>query len=129
MNKNKNKAKKQKKILAVASAGGHWVQLLRLRPAFEKLNAEDPEVEVVLISMDFSTLIESVLIPFIKERKIEPEVIVLDDSNANDWIPQVDKNWSGAIPATVIYTKDKREFYERSFTFEELKKEVQKFKN
>lgn len=24
-----------KKILAVASAGGHWVQLLRLRPAFE----------------------------------------------------------------------------------------------
>jgi len=25
----------QKKILAVASSGGHWVQLLRLRPAFE----------------------------------------------------------------------------------------------
>lgn len=25
---------KQRKILAVASAGGHWVQLLRLRPAF-----------------------------------------------------------------------------------------------
>lgn len=24
-----------RKILAVASAGGHWVQLLRLRPAFE----------------------------------------------------------------------------------------------
>lgn len=26
---------KQKKVLAVASGGGHWVQLLRLRPAFE----------------------------------------------------------------------------------------------
>lgn len=26
---------KKKKILAVASAGGHWIQLLRLRPAFE----------------------------------------------------------------------------------------------
>ena len=26
---------KNKKILAVASAGGHWVQLLRLSPAFE----------------------------------------------------------------------------------------------
>jgi len=25
----------RKKILAAASAGGHWVQLLRLRPAFE----------------------------------------------------------------------------------------------
>lgn len=26
---------KRKKILAVASGGGHWIQLLRLRPAFE----------------------------------------------------------------------------------------------
>lgn len=26
---------KKKRILAVASGGGHWVQLLRLRPAFE----------------------------------------------------------------------------------------------
>lgn len=26
---------KKKKILAVASGGGHWIQLLRLRPAFE----------------------------------------------------------------------------------------------
>jgi UDP-N-acetylglucosamine:LPS N-acetylglucosamine transferase len=26
---------KKKKILAVASSGGHWIQLLRLRPAFD----------------------------------------------------------------------------------------------
>jgi len=29
---------KQKKVLAIASGGGHWVQLLRLRPAFEHHN-------------------------------------------------------------------------------------------
>ncbi|WP_455374321.1 hypothetical protein [Limibacillus halophilus] len=29
---------KQPKILAVASGGGHWIQLLRLRPAFEGAN-------------------------------------------------------------------------------------------
>ena len=29
-----------KKILAVASGGGHWVQLLRLRPAFEGFRVE-----------------------------------------------------------------------------------------
>ncbi len=28
---------KQKKLLAVASVGGHWVQLLRMRPAFESM--------------------------------------------------------------------------------------------
>lgn len=29
---------KTKKILAVASGGGHWIQLMRLRPAFEGCN-------------------------------------------------------------------------------------------
>ncbi len=31
----KSTQNKQKRVLAVASGGGHWVQLLRLRPAFE----------------------------------------------------------------------------------------------
>ena len=30
----------KKRILAVASGGGHWVQLLRLRPAFEDHQVE-----------------------------------------------------------------------------------------
>ncbi|NTV70809.1 MAG: UDP-N-acetylglucosamine--LPS N-acetylglucosamine transferase [Azonexaceae bacterium] len=30
----------KRKILAVASGGGHWVQLLRLRPAFEGADVE-----------------------------------------------------------------------------------------
>ena len=28
--------KEQKRVLAIASGGGHWQQLMRLRPAFEK---------------------------------------------------------------------------------------------
>ncbi len=28
--------KKKKRVLAIASGGGHWVQLLRLRPAFDE---------------------------------------------------------------------------------------------
>ena len=28
-------SKRKKKILAIASSGGHWIQLLRLRPAFD----------------------------------------------------------------------------------------------
>lgn len=33
-------AHRRKKLLAVASGGGHWVQLLRLRPAFEGADVE-----------------------------------------------------------------------------------------
>ncbi|MEM7621499.1 MAG: hypothetical protein AAF228_13820 [Pseudomonadota bacterium] len=31
----KRQGKKTKRVLAIASAGGHWLQLLRLRPAFD----------------------------------------------------------------------------------------------
>jgi len=31
---------KKKRVLAVASGGGHWVQLLRLRPAFDEVSVE-----------------------------------------------------------------------------------------
>ncbi|WP_340170383.1 hypothetical protein [Lacinutrix sp.] len=41
----------------------------------------------------------------------------------------VSKDWSGAIPATLIYKNDKRAFYEKSLYLEELKTEVNKFLN
>ena len=100
-------------------------------PAFEKLHAEnkDNNIEVLLVSLDFPNEIETQLIPFIKDNKLDPEVVVLDDPNQNKWINGVDKSWSGAIPATVIYNKKERGFFERSFTYEELNSELQKFLN
>ena len=41
----------------------------------------------------------------------------------------IDSAWSGAIPATIIYKGNKRKFYEKSFTYEELETEVQQFLN
>lgn len=91
----------------------------------EKYNNEN--VEVILVSLDFPKQYEKKLIPFIKDRQIRSRVIALDDPKMNDWIPKVDEDWSGAIPATIIYNKDKSEFYERSFNLEELETELQKF--
>jgi hypothetical protein len=49
--------------------------------------------------------------------------------DSNSWIPKVSEDWSGAIPSTLIYSKNKRKFYEKSFNFNELKTEVQQFLN
>jgi hypothetical protein len=38
----------------------------------------------------------------------------------DSWIPEVDKAWSGAIPATLIYSGKKREFIGRELSKEEL---------
>ena len=45
------------------------------------------------------------------------------------WIPKVNDDWSGAIPATLIYNKDQRRFYEQSFDYDELSTEVEQFLN
>ena len=98
-------------------------------PYFEKLNTEynNKNVEVILVSLDFPHLYEKKLKPFIKDKNLNSKVIVLNDPDMNTWIPKVDETWSGSIPATVIYKNDNRKFYERSFTYEELEKEVKQF--
>lgn len=95
-------------------------------PAFEKIasNYSDKKVKVLLVSLDFSDKIDSQVIPFLEKNNIKSEVVLLDDADANGWISKVSEAWSGAIPATVIYSKDKRKFYEQSFTFEELENEL-----
>lgn len=100
-------------------------------PYFEQVNKtyKEKNVEVLLVSLDFPKQYEKKLIPFIKQRNIESKVIALDDPKMNDWIPKVDEDWTGAIPATIIYNKEKSRFYERSFTMEELEAELNQFIN
>jgi thiol-disulfide isomerase/thioredoxin len=98
-------------------------------PHFEKINSKylNSNVEVVLVSLDFPHMYESKLKPFVKEKNLKSKVVVLDDADMDTWIPKVDKTWSGSIPATIIYENNKRKFFEKSFTFEELETEIKQF--
>ncbi|REH54842.1 AhpC/TSA family protein [Tenacibaculum gallaicum] len=100
-------------------------------PAFEKLyqKYKNKDVEVVLVSLDFSKQIETNLIPFIQKKKLQSKILHFEDSNEQFWIPDIAKNWSGAIPATLIYNSNKRKFYERTFSYKELQNELQTFLN
>lgn len=88
-------------------------------PYFERLHSEQ-NIPVTLISLDMPNLIESKLIPFIKKENLQSNVIVLDDPDANAWIPKISEDWSGAIPATIIIKGKQKKFYEQSFTYETL---------
>ncbi len=98
-------------------------------PAFEKLgnDYQSENVKVLLVSLDFPHQYESKLKPFISMHNLQSDILVLNDVDANSWIPQVSAEWSGAIPATLIYNKDKRAFYEQTFTYKELQIELNKF--
>ena len=98
-------------------------------PYFEQLNLnyKSKNVEVLLVSLDLPHLYDKKLKPFLKEENLTSKVIVLDDIDMNSWIPKVDETWSGAIPVTIIYKNDKKQFYEQSFNYEALEKEVKQF--
>ena len=95
-------------------------------PYFEELN-NNKNIEVILVSLDFPKHKEKRLVPFIKKRQLSSRVILLDDDNENFWINDISSTWSGALPATLIYTQNRRGFYEQSFTKEELFQEVKSY--
>lgn len=98
-------------------------------PYFESINTtyKHKGVNVLLVSLDSPKQVDSRLFPFIEKHSILSEVILLNAPNPNSWIDKVDPHWSGAIPITIIYNKEKRKFYEKIFTLEELRTEVENF--
>ncbi len=81
-------------------------------------------VKFIFVSLDFPKNKESRLIPFIKDKHLEERVILLNDPNSNKWINQVNTEWSGSIPATIIYKKNNSFFREGQLPYEELVSEI-----
>jgi len=93
-------------------------------PYFEKINEvyADKKLKMVLVSLDFVEQLDKKVLPFIAERQLKSEVVLLDAGDPNEWIDKVSEQWSGAIPGTLILkpSKEYRQFFERQFTYEEL---------
>ena len=97
-------------------------------PYFESINKEysNKNVKVILVSLDFPSQIELKLKPYIEKNKIKSNVILLDDSNMNKWVPRVSEKWDGGIPATLIVNSSNYNFYPNPFEKEELVSEISK---
>jgi thiol-disulfide isomerase/thioredoxin len=98
---------------------------------FEELHrqSESAYVKVILVSLDFPNQIDRRVIPFLKEKEITADVLLMTDLDYNSWIDQIDPSWSGAIPATLIYNKGTRIFLEQELTRDELFNHVTQIKN
>ena len=97
-------------------------------PYFEEVNKKfkDKNTEVILVSLDFPSQIESKLKPYLKKNNIKSKVILLDDSKMNTWVPKVSEKWDGGIPATLIVNPTNYNFYPKPFKKEELYFEINK---
>jgi len=95
-------------------------------PNFDKLQRvyKDKPLKVLLVSMDFESELKTKVVPFVKSRKLLAPVYVAARKSDQDLIDEIDKDWSGALPATLLVNTKKgiHEFYEKEFTYDELNK-------
>jgi len=97
-------------------------------PYFEKLNHDDKNVKVILVSMDYDLDPDpSKVKRFIDRKKILSTVVILAEENPNDWIEKIDKNWTGALPSTLVINPNsgKRKFVQGELKDGDLEKFIQ----
>lgn len=98
-------------------------------PHFDNLEAENKDIKVYFISLDFKQDFEKVE-KFLAKRNFKSEVFYLDEKDPDSYLRKVSPNWSGAIPATLFVTDlGKTFFHEKAFSKEELQNTVEKYLN
>lgn len=101
-------------------------------PLLEKLNQENKGVDVTLVSMDFDLDPNPDKVNrFVARKNLQSKVVILTESDPNSWIDKIDKNWSGALPATlVINTKTgKRKLVQKELHEGDLEKLIEEVNN
>ncbi|HEX8330949.1 MAG TPA: TlpA disulfide reductase family protein [Hymenobacter sp.] len=100
-------------------------------PSFEKLRTANAnkKVKVLLVSMDYASQLDKKVKPFVKQRGLKSEVVLLNESDPNSFIDKVDPKWSGSIPFTLIVNNNtkKRATFEKELSPAELTAALQKF--
>ena len=100
-------------------------------PLFESLNRSRKDVTVTLVSMDIDLDPNPEKIyKFIDRKKVQSKVLILNERDPNSWINKIDKNWSGALPATLVLNSatGKRKFVEKEMHEGDLEKLIEEVK-
>lgn len=86
-------------------------------PYFDSImDAKKADVKLYLVSLDFPEAYPNRLTAFITKQGYKGEVMYLNESNADIFIPAIEPKWNGAIPAS-IFVNNSKQFY-RLFNFQ-----------
>ena len=94
-------------------------------PLLEKFTKDNQEVKVRLVSMDMDLDPNPDKVrKFAARKNIQSQVLILNERDPNQWIEKIDRNWSGALPATLVVNNNtgKRKFVEKELHEGDLEK-------
>lgn len=85
-------------------------------------NASNKNFKMILVSLDKSDNLRHGVQAVVNSMDIKTDVYLLDDAKRmNEWIPAINENWSGSIPATAFYKNGKQlDFHEGQLSKSEL---------
>ncbi len=90
-------------------------------PYFAELKKNHPEIRVILINLDFQKDVERKVIPILGDKYKACEIFRLQGLSADEWMPLLNQDWSGAIPATLIIKQAESSFTDGKFkSYQEL---------
>lgn len=99
-------------------------------PWFEKNVAAmaDKKIKLVLVSIDFQDDYPKNIQAFAKKNGYHSEIIWLNETNAEEFCPKIDKSWDGSIPVTLMVNNKKnyRQFFAHQLPEERLALELKK---
>lgn len=86
-------------------------------PNFEQLRTANTgqKVKVLLVNLDYVSQLDKKVKPFVKQRGLKSQVVLLNETDPNEYIDKVDAKWSGALPFTLIFNNKTKQ----RFTFEQ----------
>ena len=114
---------KQSDTIFVVNMWATWcLPCVKEIPDFNQIGRlyQNKPIQVIMASLDFPNQKETRLIPFLTTNQVFHSVILLLTPRGGDWISDVDKNWSGAIPATLFVHGKNRVFHEGELTYDEI---------
>lgn len=101
-------------------------------PYLEKVHSEGkPDIHVTLVSLDLDLDPNPEKVyKFIKLKKLESDVVMLDERDPDSWIDKIEKKWSGALPATLIVNQKtgRRIFIDRALQEGQLEQYLDEIK-
>ncbi len=114
---------KGKDTLYIVNFWSTWCKpCMQELPSFDSLARQTKgPVKLILVSLDFAENLKSKVEPTLIKKQISANCVLLDETDANTFIPAIHKNWSGSIPATVMYYNGQSILAEKKMHLEQIK--------
>lgn len=78
-------------------------------PCFENAAKEFSNKKVKVVFVSTNSLKEKASVEkMVNDKGISSEVLLLNAGNPNVWINEIEPNWSGSLPATILYRNGKK---------------------